>query len=115
MTPSVVAEARKALNANEGRPSQHAMGFIMKVLFDRGQDELARVFEEYMLMKSISAQQLVHLTFTLSGNDASDALRADLGACDGTIQQHAIAMRIADHQEFVACVYERLNDYAPQR
>jgi len=113
LTPSIVAEAREALNANDGRPSQHALGFIMNRLFELGQDELALIFEEYMLLKSIPVQQLVHLTFTLSGNDACDALKADLGGCGGSIEQHAIAIRIPDHQEFIASVYERLNRYAP--
>jgi hypothetical protein len=115
LTPSVVAEAREALNANDGRPSQHAFGFIMNRLFELGQEELALIFEEYMLLKSIPVQQLVHLTFTLSGNDACDALKADLGGCGGGIEQHAIAIRIQDHQEFIASVYNRLNSYAPQR
>lgn len=113
LTPSVVAEVREALNANDGRPSQHALGFIMNRLFELGQDELAQIFEEYMLIKSIPVQQLVHLTFTLSGNDACAALIADLGGCGSSIEQHAITIRIQDHQEFIASVYQRLNSYAP--
>lgn len=112
LTPSVVAEARETLNANDGRPSQHALGFIMNRLFELGQDELALIFEEYMLLKSIPVQQLVHLTFTLSENDASGALQADLGSCGGSIEQHAITIRIQNHQEFIASVYSRLNNYA---
>lgn len=115
LTPSVVAKARAALNANNGRPSQHAMGFVMKVLFDKGEDELALIFEEYMLMKSIPLEQLVHLTFVLSGNDASAALTSDLQGCDDSIEQHAVALRIADHKEFVAAIFDRVNSYAPQR
>jgi hypothetical protein len=115
LTPSVVAEARAALNANDGRPSHHAMGFIMKLLFDKAEDELALIFEEYMLLKSIPSDQLVHLTFAFSGNDASKALSADLKACDHAIEQHAVALRILDHQEFVATVFDRVNNYGPQR
>jgi hypothetical protein len=112
LTPSVLNEAREALNANEGRPSQHAMGFIMKILYDQGQDELARIFEDYLLVESIPANQLVHLVFGLSGNDASAALEADLHSCNNGIEQHAVALCIPDHQEFIASVYERLNSYA---
>lgn len=115
LAPNVVEQARAALNANDGRPSPHAMGFVMKKLVLLGEEELAWIFEKHMLARSISVRQLVHLIFTLSGNDASNALEADLGECDNTIEQHAIAFRIDDHQKFVASVYDRLNCYASQR
>ena len=115
LTPSVIAKARAALNANDGRPSQHAMGFVMKVLSDRGDDKLALIFEEYMLVKSIPVEQLLHLTFILSGNDASNALTNDLKECDEDIEQHAIALRIPDHKGFVATVFDRVNNYGAKR
>jgi hypothetical protein len=108
----VVAEAREMLAANDGRPSQHALGYIMHRLFDLQQDELAILFEKFMLMNPIALQQVVHLLFMLSGNDASKALTDDLKACGKTdIEQHAVSLRISDHQKFVASVYERLNQY----
>ncbi len=113
LSPSTVADARKALDANDGRPSQHALGFIMQRLFDLQRDDLALVFEEFMLRKTIPKDQLVHLTFILSGNDASTALTDDLNSYAGGIEQHAVAMRIADHQEFIKQVYERMKSYAP--
>jgi hypothetical protein len=88
------------------------MGFIMKILYDQGQDELAHIFEEYLLVESIPMNQLVHVVFGLSGNDASAALEADLRSCSNSIEQHAIALYLPDHQEFIASVYERLNNYA---
>jgi hypothetical protein len=115
LTPSTIAEARGALNENDGRPSQHALGFIMKVLFDRGEDELALIFEEYMLLRSIPLSQLVHLMFTFSGNDASNALETELRRYHGGIEQRVIAMHVADHPEFIAHAYERLEKYAPKR
>jgi hypothetical protein len=108
----VIAEAREMLAANDGRPSQHALGYIMHRLFELQRDELAILFEKFMLLNSIAAKQVVHLLFTLSGNDASKALTDDLKACGKTdIEQHAATLRIADHQEFIASVYERLNQY----
>lgn len=115
LTPSTVAEARETLNANDGRPSQHAFGFIMKILNDLGQEDLAQIFEEYMLMKSIPNESLVHLTFALSGNDAETALTADLRNYKGHIEQHSISMRIRDHQTFIATIYDRLTANGPQR
>ena len=111
LTPAVVAEAREMLLANDGRPSQHALSFIMHRLFELGQDELAIVFEEFMLLKPIPAQQLVHLLFTLSGNDAATALEKDLQKCPTEIEQHAISLHIADHQKFIAGIYDRVSEY----
>jgi hypothetical protein len=113
LTAAVVAEAREMLAANDGRPSQHALAYVMHRLFELQRDELAIIFEEFLLLKRIPAQQVVHLLFTLSGNDASNPLSADLKACKMHIEQHAVAMRIPDHQEFIASIYKRLDSYAP--
>jgi len=111
LTPAVVAEAREMLAANDGRPSQHALGYVMHRLFELQQDELAIVVEEFMLLKPIPTRQVVHLLFTLTGNDASEALTADLKACGPEIEQHAITLRIANHQKFIASIFDRLNSY----
>ncbi|MBA3832982.1 MAG: hypothetical protein H0X34_14020 [Chthoniobacterales bacterium] len=99
------------LAANDGRPSQHALGYIKHRLFDLQQDELAIVFEEFMLLKPIPTRQVVHLLFTLSGDDAFGALDADLKAGSAEIEQHAITLRIPDHQQFIASVFELLGSY----
>jgi hypothetical protein len=69
LTPAVVAEAREMLAANDGRPSQHALGYLMHRLFELQQDELAIIIEEFMLLKPIPTRQVVHLLFTLTGID----------------------------------------------
>lgn len=111
LSPGVVAEAREMLAANDGRPSQHALIFIMHRLFDLQQNDLALVLEEFLLRKPIPTPQLVHLFFAFSGNDASNALAADLKGCSAEIEQHSVALRIADHQKFIAAVYDRLDRY----
>ncbi len=107
LTPAVLAEARKALKANTGRPSQHAMAFVMHRLLETGKKDLALIFEDYLLNKSIADEDLVHLLFSLSGNDASAALQADLEAYSGKIEQHSVSVRIKDHQAFIASVYNK--------
>lgn len=108
LSPSVLSEARQALKANLGRPSQHALGFIMKRLFEMGDDALAIIFETYMLKKSIAPNNLVHLLFTFSGNDPKDALTEDLQKYSGKIEQHSINVRIKDHQEFIKVIYDKI-------
>jgi hypothetical protein len=106
ITPAVIAKARVALKANKGRPSQHAMGFLVERLMDEGNQKLALIFEQYMLEKSIPIQDMVHLFFALSGNDASNSLKDDLKAYSGKIEQHTVSLVIGDHQKFIKLIYE---------
>lgn len=107
LTPAVIAEARKALKANKGRPSAHAMAFVMRRLREMKRDDLALIFEDYLLLKTIADEDLVHLLFGLSGNDASAALKADLQAYAGKIEQHSVNFYIEDHPDFIASVYQK--------
>jgi hypothetical protein len=107
LTPAVVAEARKALKANNGRPSQHAMAFVMHRLLETGKKNLALIFEDRLLTKTIAEEDLVHLLFGLSGNDAAATLKSDLDAYPGEIEQHAVNFQIEDHQGFIASIYEK--------
>jgi hypothetical protein len=110
----VVADARAALNANNGRPSHHAMGYILDRLLELGQEPLAILFEEYMLADSIRSRQLLHMSFGVSGNDASHFYTDDISNYQGRIEQHAVCFRIPDHQAFIAAAYEELDKYAPE-
>jgi len=109
VAPNVIAKAREALNRNGGRPSEHAMTFVMQRLWEIGEDELAVVFEHYLMERTIAPVQLTHLCFVLCGNDTSAALTADLQTCGGPVEQQSIALRIADHQEFIAAVFEEVS------
>lgn len=106
LSPGVVTAARKALCANKGRPSQHAMAFVMRQLLAQGDTDLALVFENYLLLETIQEGDLVHLLFGFSGNDASAALEADLRSYSGKIEQHSVNLRIVDHPAFVASLYQ---------
>ncbi len=106
VTSAVIAKARVALKANKGRPSQHAMGFVIERLMDEGNEKLALIFEEYMLEKSIPVQDIVHLLFALSGNDAAESLKDDLKGYSGKIEQHSVNLVIDDHQKFIKLIYE---------
>ena len=108
----VVSEARAALNANGGRPSAHAMLFIAKRLEEIGESALSSIFLDYALKNQMQETQLVHLVFTLSGNDCTELLRNDLEAYAGTVQQQAVGLVISDHQDFILGIYTRLTDAA---
>lgn len=106
ITPSVISKARQALKANRGRPSQHALGFVMHRLTELGNLKLALVFEDFMLKKTIPSSDLVHLLFTLTGNDASVLLQDDLKAYTGKVDQHSVNFHVPDHQNFISSVYK---------
>jgi hypothetical protein len=105
LTPVVVAQARKALKANLELPSNHAMAFIADQLFTQGNYELGRVFESFLVDRTIAPQDVVHLIFALSGNNAAKPLTDDLQANSGKIEQHAVNLWLTDHQQFIRSVY----------
>lgn len=105
ITASTISKARKALKSYKGRPSPHSMTFVMKRLFDMGKDDLAIIFEECVADNSIPPRDLVHLLFTLTGNDPSAALSNDLTAYTGKVEQHSVNVRILDHQRFISSIY----------
>jgi hypothetical protein len=105
LTPSVVAQARRALNANGGSLSVHAMGFIASRLAEMGNEAMAAHFEEYLVDKNLPDNALVHLNFAFSGNDAQTAMENDLRDYRGRIEQHGLNLIIADHQNFILTVY----------
>lgn len=107
LTPAVIADARETLKSNHGSLSQHAMAFIMRRLSEQGDKATAQIFEDYMLEKTIQVQDLVHLMFGLSGNDASEQLKSDLMGYSGKIEQHVVNLRIEDHQRFISSIYKK--------
>lgn len=107
ITPSIIAKARVALNASDGRPSEHAMTYVMHRLFELGDNSTAQIFESCLIGKTIPLNDLIHLIFAFSGNDASSQLSSDLTAYTGKIEQHAINLRIQDHQDFINSIYKK--------
>ncbi len=112
LAAGVIQEARAALNNNGGRPSGYALLFIARRLDEIGQRDLSAVFLENAVRQQIEDAQMVHLLFTFSGNDSTELLRTNLRTCAGPIQQQAVGLVIADHQEFILAIYTRLANAA---
>lgn len=115
MSASVVAEARAALDANRGRPSPFAMGYVVDRLLANGETALAYTFESHMLLRRIPVGQMVHVNFGLCGNDASKDYSEDLKAYRQRIEQHTIMFRVDGHPSLIKSAYENLKKYAPKR
>lgn len=108
LSSSIVALARKALASNQNRPAPHALAFLADRLHENGDDAIADLIDEAMLVTGIELKQVSHLLFTFSGNDPSNILRKDLNAYSGKVTQISVGLRAPDHQEFIKAVYEKV-------
>lgn len=110
LNAAVVAEARENLERNSGLPSAHAVSFISARLLELGDDALADEIDDALLKHGISAAQVKHLVFVLSGNSSRAVLEASLNAYAGAIGQSAVGLRVPTHAAFVREVYEQVID-----
>lgn len=109
MDEKTVKEARKALRKNRGRPSSHSLNFIAKRLIDSSDAEhqgLGRQIRDALIDRSITSDQVKHMIFAFSRNDARALLGADIKAYTGSIAQRAVAFRVDDHQAFIALIFK---------
>jgi hypothetical protein len=104
----VVAEARAALDKDNGLPSAHALAFVSERLMETGDRDLADAIDDAQLKTGISVQSVSHLLFTFSGNDPTPQLRSSLENYRGTIPQQSVGLRIPAHADFVRTVYEKV-------
>lgn len=103
-----VADARVALNSNDGRPTPHALSFLADRLYEEGREELADQIDKAQYEDGIAIENLCHMVFTFSGNNPDSFLSADLNAYDGDIEQFSVGLRITPHQEFIKAVFEKV-------
>ena len=108
LAASVVAEARAALDKDNGLPSAHALAFVSERLMETGDKDLADAIDDAQLKRGISVQSVSHLLFTFSGNDPTPQLRSSLEKYSGTIPQHSVGLRMVAHVDFVRNVYEKV-------
>ncbi len=104
----VVAEARAALDKNNGLPSAHALAFVSERLMETGDKDLADAIDDAQLKRGISIQSVNHLLFSFSGNDPTPQLRASLESYGGSISQSSVGLRMVAHADFVRTVYDKV-------
>ena len=105
---SVVAEARAALDKDNGLPSAHALSFLSERLLETGDPDLADAIDNAQLKDGITTRNVTHLLFTFSSNDPSPHLQSSLKEYEGTIAQNTVGLRIVAHVDFVRTVYEKV-------
>ena len=66
LAASVVAEARDALDKDNGLPSAHALSFLSERLIEIGDTDLADAIDDAQLKDGITTRSVSHLLFTFS-------------------------------------------------
>jgi hypothetical protein len=105
MTSAVIGEARKALCANSGLPSPHAMAFVADRLDELGDINLSAAIINATLKTKLKPKQVKHLLFTFSENDPSQMLVNSLSAYTGPCEQLYVRLQVAQHQNFIQSVF----------
>ena len=110
LSASVLKEARKALKANWGRPSPHALAFYADRLAEDGREDLADVIDQMQYRDGISRNAVSHMTFSFSGNDPQALLRSRLSRYKGNFEQLYVGVRVKGHGKFVERVFEKVGE-----
>ena len=108
LSNNVLKEARKALNANKGRPSPHALTFYAERLADDGQADLADRILRMQYRDGMPRDCVSHMIFSFSGNDPEKLLRGHLDKYKGNFDQIYVGVRVMQHGEFIESVYEKV-------
>ena len=109
LSSATVEGARTKLEEDHGRPSAHSLLFVARQLVmdeDQKRKELGKAILREASDRSIPKGRLAHLLFTLTGNQVSQIVKADIDAADGACDQYSTNVRIPDHGEFVEAVYD---------
>lgn len=106
LNATTIKEARKALAANYGRPSAHAMAFMATRYFEMGDKTMTDLLDQAQLDEQLAPERVTHMIFILSGNDPTKQLINDLSGYKGAIRQISTGVVVATHQEFITSVFE---------
>jgi hypothetical protein len=103
-----VGNARKALSSHDGRPTPISLLFVADRLIEAegAEGELGRLLRNEVAEKSIPPSRIDHALFTLSGNDPTGLLTEDLEGADSKHGHTVVNLRIEDHQDFIADIYD---------
>ena len=110
MSAGVLREARKALKANQGRPSPHALAFYADRLAEDGREDLADAIDELQYRNGVPRDAVSHMIFSFSGNDPESLLRRRLTRYKGRFEQLYVGVRVKEHRKFVDRVFGKVNE-----
>jgi len=109
-----IVEAREALNRYGGRCTPDSLLFIANRLLesaDADDVQLGRTIRDEVGLKALRANRIDHMLFTVSGNAPVANLKKDLEKAGDDRYQHVVNLHIADHQAFIAEVFEEAMNF----
>jgi hypothetical protein len=104
LSAATVKEATDGLDRHGGRPNPSTLAFITKRLYEAGRDTEANVFRDLQGNGKLKSN-VVHLVFTLCGNDPAAVLAAVPSPQQPGITRNCAAVRIEAHQAFITSVF----------
>lgn len=110
---ATVESARKVLNRDNGRCTPDSLLFVANRLLessDPDDNALGRDIRDEVGLKSLRADRIDHMLFTISGNGPHAALKIDLDAAGINRDHYVVNIHIEDHQDFIAAIYEEAED-----
>lgn len=103
--PSIVAEAVESLDKHDGHPNPSTLAFITKRLYEEGRDTEADVFRDLQAGGAITARNITHMIFALSGNDPAKHFLGAPQSKHRGIKRDNAAVLVTDHGQFITDVY----------
>jgi len=110
---ATVTSARNVLNRDNGRCTPDSLLFVANRLLesnDPDDNELGRSLRDEVGVKSLHADRIDHMLFTVSGNGPHPSLKEDLDAAGTNRDHYAVNIHVQDHQNFIATIYMKAED-----
>lgn len=105
---ATVAEATKGLNKHSGRPNPSSLAFISARLREQRRDDEAEVFEK-LQTRALTADDVEHMVFTLSGNNPTRHLKKLAEAPASEFPCQLVGCMICDHATFIDQLFQQLH------
>lgn len=109
LSKSTVASARKVLDRDHGRCTPDSLLFVANRLLESNDSEentLGRNLRDEVGVKSLRANRIDHMLFTVSGNGPHSSLKDDLDTASTNRDHYVVNIHIDDHQNFIAAMYQ---------
>ena len=106
---TTITNARRVLSRDDGRCTPESLLFVANHLLESGDEddvELARTIRDEVGCNALRPGRIDHMLFTMSGNAPPGALKKDLDAASTNRNHYVVNLRIEDHQDFIAEMYE---------
>ncbi len=110
---ATVTSARKVLNRDNGRCTPDSLLFVANRLLESNDPDdnvLGRSLRDEVGVKSLRADRIDHMLFTVSGNGPHASLKEDLDAAGTNRDHYVVNVHVADHQDFIAAMYQEAED-----